>query len=67
MMHQPSWIELAVFVSLVWMLKWMQFNQDTPNCPKMAVFFIGFCLLLLLGVYFFPMQIENLIWQYPVN
>ena len=67
MVHRLSWVELGVFVPLIFMLKWLQFNVTSPECRKMAAVFSGVCLLLLLLTYVFSSEIETLILLYPVD
>ena len=67
MVHRLSWVELGVFVPLIFMLKWLQFNLTSPEYRKMAAVFSGVCLLLLLLTYVFSSEIETLILLYPVD
>lgn len=67
MAHRLSWVELGVFVPLIFMLKWLQFNLTSPECRKMAAVFSSVCLLLLLMTYVFSSEIETLILLYPVD
>ena len=57
--HRRSWVELGVFVPLIFMLKWLQFNLTSPVCPKMAAVFSGVCLLLLLLTYVFSSEMKR--------
>ena len=65
--HRLSWAELGVFVPLIFMLKWIQFNRTSRDYPKMTAVFSGVCLLLLLLTYVFSSEIETLILLYPVD
>ena len=65
--HQLSWVELGVFVPLIFMLKWLRSNLTSPVCPKMVAVFSGVCLLLLLLMYVFPSEIKTLIGLYPID
>lgn len=65
--HRLSWVELAVIVPLILMIKWGQFNQDSSNYPKMLAIFSGFCLFLLFLIYVFPSEIKSLVLLSPVD
>ena len=64
--HRLSWVELAFFISLVFMSKWVQFNQSSPAYPKITAIFSGICLSLLFLIYIFSSEIKSLIFLYPV-
>lgn len=64
--HRLSWVELAFFISLVFMSKWTQFNQSSPAYPKITAIFSGICLSLLFLIYIFSSEIKSLIFLYPV-
>lgn len=67
MAHRPRRGKSGVFVPLIFMLKWLQFNLTSPDYPKMTAVFSGVCLLLLLLTYVFSSEIETLILLYPVD
>ena len=64
--HRLSRVELAFFISLVFMSKWTQFNQTSPAYPKITAIFSGICLSLLFLIYIFSSEIKSLIFLYPV-
>lgn len=64
--HPLSWVELAVFIPLIFMSKWVQYNQTSPGYPKIAAIFSGICLSFLFLICVFSSEIESLILLYPV-
>ena len=64
--HQLSRVELAVFIPLIFMSKWVQYNQTSPGYPRVAAIFSGICLGLLFLICVFSSEIESLILLYPV-
>lgn len=64
--HRLSRVELAFFIPLVFMSKWLQFNQTSPAYPKITAIFSGICLSLLFLIYIFSSEIKSLIFLYPV-